>query len=177
MPLGRPQEVPERRCGSFAQAVYEPLMRHSASPWAGPRNGAEHDNTPNERSPSADIYIILPEDQAGDTIMQDILADMPGIVEVPWAFELDGPAVPVVRKGSSHEALITFMATQLPGEIPMTTVKAELDLKDSAFKKLKEVLGKADHPMTTALRDMGVRYVVTGNGRGAKSYLMKDRSA
>jgi hypothetical protein len=129
------------------------------------------------RSPSADIYIILPEDQAGDTIMQDILADMPGIVEVPWAFELDGPAVPVVRKGSSHEALITFMATQLPGEIPMTTVKAELDLKDSAFKKLKEVLGKADHPMTTALRDMGVRYVVTGNGRGAKSCLMKDRAA
>jgi hypothetical protein len=129
------------------------------------------------RSPSANIYIILPKDQTGDAILQDIRADMPGIVQVPWDFEMDGPVVPVVRKGSSHEALITYMTTQLPGETAMTRVKDELDLNDSAFKKLKEVLGKADHPTTTALRDMGVRYVVIGKGRGAKSYLMKDRAA
>jgi hypothetical protein len=69
------------------------------------------------------------------------------------------------------------MTTQLPGETAMATVKNELGLKDGALKKLKEVLGRADHPTTTALRDMGIRYVVVGRGRGAKSYLIKDRAA
>ena len=98
------------------------------------------------RSPSADIYLVLPKDQTGDAILRDILVDMPGIVEVPWAFELDGPTVPTVRKGSSHEALI------------------------------KEVLGQTDHPTTRALRDMGVRYFVRGKGRGARSFLIKDQA-
>ncbi len=85
--------------------------------------------------------------------------------------------MPNVRKGSSHEALITYMTTRLPGETAMATVKAELSLTDNALKKLKEVLGRADHPTTTALRDIGVRYVVIGKGRGAKSYLIKDQAA
>ena len=109
--------------------------------------------------------------------MQDILVDMPGIHEMPWAFELDGPVVPKVRKGSSHEALITYMTTQQPGETAMRTIKGELSLSDSALKKLKEVLGKADHPTTAALRDMGVRYVVRGKGRIAKACLIKDQAA
>lgn len=129
------------------------------------------------RSPSADIYIVLPKDQTGDTILQDISGDMPGIVQIAWDFEMDGPVVPMVRKGSSHEALITYMTTRLPGETTMASVKAELGLTDKTHKKLKEVLGRTDHPTTTALRDMGVRYVVIGKGRGARSYLIKDRVA
>lgn len=129
------------------------------------------------RSPSADIYVVLPKDQTGDAILQDILADMPGIVQVAWDFEMDGPVVLTVRKGSSHEALITYMSTRLPGETAMATVKNELGLKDSALKKLKEVLGKADHPTTIALRDIGVRYFVQGRGRASKSFLIKDQAA
>jgi hypothetical protein len=129
------------------------------------------------RSPSADVYIVLPKDRKGDAILQDILVDMPGINEVPWAFELDGPTVPTVRKGSSHEALITYMTTRLPGETTMSTVKGELDLTDRTLRKLKEVLGKADHPTTMALRDIGVRYVVRGKGRGARALLIKDQAA
>ena len=129
------------------------------------------------RCPSADIYVVLPKDQTGDTILQDILVDMPGIYEVPWAFELDGPSVPTVRKGSSHEALITYMTTRLRGETAMSIIKDALGLSDTTLKKLKVVLGRVDHPTTTALRDMGVRYFVRGKGRGAKAYLIKDQAA
>jgi hypothetical protein len=99
---------------------------------------------------------------------------LPAIQEVPWAFELDGPTVPTVRKGSSHEALITYMTTRLPGETALSAVKSELGLTDNTLRKLREVLGKADHPTTTALREIGVRYVVRDRGRAAKSYLVKD---
>jgi hypothetical protein len=126
------------------------------------------------RSPSADIFIVLPKDQKGDAILQDILADMPGIQEVPWAFELDGPILPKVRNGSSHKALITYMTTRLPGETAMSTVKDALGLTDFTAKRLKEVLRNIDHPTTTALRDMGVRYFVRGKGPSARAFLMKD---
>jgi hypothetical protein len=96
--------------------------------------------------------------------------DMPSIQEVPWAFELDGPTVPKVRRGSSHEALITFMTTQPRGEMAMSIIKGELGLTDNALRKLKQVLRNTDHPTTRALRDIGVRYFV----RGKKAYLMKD---
>jgi len=86
-------------------------------------------------------------------------------------------AVATSPEVSSHDALITYMTTQLPGETAMATVKNELGLKDSTLKKLKEVLGNTDHPTTTALRDMGVRYVVRGNGRSARSFLIKDQAA
>jgi len=68
------------------------------------------------------------------------------------------------------------MTTRLPGETAMSAVKDALGLKDSALKKLKSVLGNADHPTTTTLRDMGVRYLVRGKGRGAKAYLIKDQA-
>ena len=58
----------------------------------------------------------------------------------------------------------------------MSTVKAELGLTDNTLRKLKEVLGKTDHRTTAALRDIGVRYVVRGKGRGAKSFLIKDQA-
>jgi hypothetical protein len=96
------------------------------------------------RSPSADIYIVLPKDQTSDAILQDILVDMPGIHEVPWTFELDGPAVPKVRKGSSHEALITYMTTRLPGETEMSAVKVELDLTDNTLRACQGTTASRD---------------------------------
>lgn len=129
------------------------------------------------RCPSADIYLVLPKDWTGDAILQDIRADMPNIREVPWDFELDGPKVRKARAGTSHAALITLMTNRLPGETAMPHIQRELGLDRSKLKKLKEALSKPDHPTTTALRNIGVGYVVRGAGRGSKSFLIKDQAA
>jgi hypothetical protein len=129
------------------------------------------------RSPSADIFIILPKDKTGDAILRDIHADMPELKEVPWAFELDGTKVRKARKGTSHCALITLMSNRLPGSTAMPNIQRELGLGTSKLKELKAVLRDASHPTTAALRDIGVEYVVRGAGRGAKSYLIKDQAA
>jgi hypothetical protein len=68
------------------------------------------------RSPLADIFIVLPNDKTGDAILQDIQADMPGLVIVDWSFELDGAKVRRPRKGTSHTALLSLMSNKLPGE-------------------------------------------------------------
>jgi hypothetical protein len=129
------------------------------------------------RSPSADIYVVLPKDRTGDAILQDILADMPNIRVVPWLFELDGTKVRKARTGTSHEALITLMSNRLPGETAMPHIQRELGLNRLKLKKLKEALSKPGHRTTTALRHIGVGYVVRGAGRGSKSFLIKDQAA
>lgn len=119
----------------------------------------------------------MPKDRTGDAILQDILVDMPNIRVVPWVFEVDGTRVRKARTGTSHAAVITFMANRLPGETAMPHIQRELGLDRSKLKKLKEALSKPDHPTTTALRNMGVGYVVRGAGRGSKSFLIKDQAA
>ncbi len=129
------------------------------------------------RCPAADIYLVLPKDWTGDAILQDIRADMPNIREVPWGFELDGPKVRKARTGTSHAALIKLMVNRLPGETAMPHIQRELGLSPSKLKDLKAVLRDTAHPTTTALRNIGVGYVVRGAGRGSKSFLIKDQAA
>lgn len=125
------------------------------------------------RSLTADIFVILPEGKDGDAILSDIHADMPGLCEVPWDFELDGPKVRKPRKGSSRDALIKLMHNRLPGQYPLPTIRRELGLSPRQFSRLKDDLRDKRHPVTETLLSMGVRYVVEGKGRGAKTYLIK----
>jgi hypothetical protein len=129
------------------------------------------------RCPPADIFIILPKDKTGDAILRDIRADMPELKEVPWLFELDGKKAKKARKGTSHEALLAYMANRLCCETPLSDVKRELGLSASKLKDLRAVLRDNSHHTTTALRNIGVGYVVRGAGRGSKSFLIKGQAA
>jgi hypothetical protein len=128
-------------------------------------------------SPEADIFIVLPADTTGDGILDDIKSEMPGLRIVPWDFEMDGEKVRRPRNGSAHTALITFMKHRLPGETAMSTIQRELGLKCHALRALKETLRDASHVTTQALRAVGVRYEVSGVGRGARSFLVKQQAA
>lgn len=129
------------------------------------------------RCPGANAYIVLPRDADGDAILASILADMPGLKVADWPFEMDGPKVKRPRKGSAHEALLSYMSSRLPGSTPLTAIKRELSLTDTGLKRLKEVLGNKQHPTTKALNVISVEYAVTGRGRGAKSFLVKHEAA
>ena len=55
----------------------------------------------------------------------------------------------------------------------MSFIKCELGLSASATKELSIVLRNDDHHLTKALAANNVRYMTTGKGRGARSYLLK----
>lgn len=121
--------------------------------------------------PSTDIFLVLPNDQDGDAILANLRDEMPGVVVLPWGFELDGPKQ-AVRRGSSHEALLAFMANKLPGETSMSFVRRELSLSARALKDLQTVLKDHEHPLTRSLSELGVSYH-SGRGRGSRSFLSK----
>lgn len=121
-------------------------------------------------SASADIFIILSENGEGDTILENLRDEMPGLKVVGWDFELDGPEVKL-RRGSSHPALIALMRTQDKGEIPMSFIREELGLSQDAMNKLQKTLNDPDHSLTKSLREIGVSYVSLG--RGKRSFFLK----
>ena len=122
--------------------------------------------------PPTDVFIVLPRGADGDAILSHLNEEMPGAAVVPWEFEMDGPSERV-RRGSSHEALLALMGDRLPGETPMSFIKCELGLSASATKELRGVLRNDDHHLTKELAANNVRYMTTGKGRGARSYLLK----
>jgi hypothetical protein len=121
------------------------------------------------RCPQANVYIVLPKDADGDAILANIIADMPGLKVADWPFEMNGPKVKRPRKGSSHEALITFMEARLPGRTPLSAIRRELSLSETAFKKLRETLGDKDHATTKAPSALGVEYLVDGGEEERKA--------
>lgn len=120
--------------------------------------------------PTADIFIVLPEDNTGDAILDDIKADMPGLDVRQWDFRLDPVRDKKPRIGSSHARVIDYMEKQPAGAVSLSDIQHDLRL--TSVKKLREALNNADHPATKALANLGVKYVA-GVGRGSKSFLMK----
>lgn len=115
--------------------------------------------------PTADIFIVLPQDAMGDAVLDDIKADMPGIKVKSWDFALDPAKEKKPRIESSHSRLIDYMSKRGAGPVSLSTVQHDLQL--SSVKKLRETLNNGEHPTTQALREMGVNYI-PGIGRGSK---------
>ena len=122
---------------------------------------------------NADVYLLLPKGDIGQAILSNIQADMPRIQVVDWNYSIDQPMESRVRKGSSHEAILTFMNNANPGEYHLPLLKTEFDLKPDAFKALQATLRDKEHSLTKSLADVGVTYHSVGKGRGSKSFLLK----
>ncbi|MGY4426602.1 hypothetical protein ACVWY2_009051 [Bradyrhizobium sp. JR6.1] len=106
-------------------------------------------------------------------MLEHIHLNMPGIRQVTWDFEPDGPKVYAPRSSSANEAVISLMRDRKPGTVPLPYVQRELSLSKRQLGRLKEELAKATSKITAALREIGVMYRVEGRGRGTKSYLVK----
>ena len=118
---------------------------------------------------------MLPKDVAGDAVLRAIKTEMPHIRTKDWDFALDGSTKQnsKIRKGSAHEASLSYMQNMPRGEYGVANIKSELDLSNSLWKEsIAKSLRDNDHPRTKDLASIGVRYVA-GRGRGAKSRLGK----
>jgi uncharacterized protein with HEPN domain len=122
--------------------------------------------------PTADIYIVLPEGSQGEAILRNIHQEMPGVCVKPWNYKLDGPKADV-RKASYHRPLVSFMTQRLPGETSIKEVVMELGLTRYDKLNLQSDLRDATSPLAQQLSEMGISYHSTGQGRGARSYLLK----
>ena len=121
----------------------------------------------------SDVYILLPKNWQGDAIIDDVQANMPGINLAPWDFEPDGPKVYAPRSSSANAGIISLMRAREPGLTPFPIIQRQLSLSKKQISRVKEQLLKGGSNIAKALREIGVSYLVTGIGRGSKSYFVK----
>lgn len=98
---------------------------------------------------------------------------MPGLQEVPWAFEPDGPKVYAPRPASANKAVIEMMRSREPGTTPLSYVRTQLSLTTKQFARLKEDLADAASRISKALRDLNVMCTKEGKGPATKVFLVK----
>jgi hypothetical protein len=118
-------------------------------------------------------FIFLPKrDGLGEAILEGIKREMPGLVVKDWDFTLDAPAM-VIREGSAHAKLLAFMQSAAPGEVDLKVWSKRQGLSIRVHKDLMFTLRDSTHSLTKALAEIGVSYASIGQGRGAKSLLVK----
>ena len=125
------------------------------------------------RCASTDVFIVLPTGERGTEILQHIRQELPNVTVQDWPFDPDGPKVRVKRGALPQERLVTFMANRSPGRTYMNRISREFGLKLHQRKDLQKMLRDVNHPTTLKLKELGVTYGSEGNGRGAKSFLLK----
>jgi hypothetical protein len=121
----------------------------------------------------AEVFLVLKEGNEGDAILEGIRKEMPGLVTQPWEFDLDGPRA-TIRKGSSHDALVTFMDNAPEyGEWPLTWIERELSLSKKGAEKLRAVLADPSSNLSQRLAALGVKYETQGSTRSFRANLVK----
>jgi hypothetical protein len=120
-----------------------------------------------------DVYVVLPSDWRGDEILETIRHSMPGIKEISWDFEPDGPKVYAPRAGSASGSIISLVRDMPPGSITLPAIKKELSLTDKQFKRIKDELAKPKSNLSLGLQGVGVFYNVERRGKYSTSYLTK----
>ena len=121
----------------------------------------------------AEVFLVLKEGNEGDAILEGIQKEMPGIVVTPWEFNIDGPRA-TIRKGSSHEGLVTLMDNAPAyGEWPMSWIERELSLSKKGAEKLRAVLADPSSRLSQRLKALGVTYETQGTTRSFRANLVK----
>jgi hypothetical protein len=155
----REQMVRRQLSASVIQAINRIRCRHVTDEYGG--------------CEPADVFIVLPSGDRGEDILAAVRREMPGLEVLDWPFDPDGPKVSKRKQGTPHGRLLTYMENRAPGRTSMNEIARELCLNTNAKKDLQKNLRNENHPTTLALKGIGVTYVATGNGAGAKSELVK----
>lgn len=125
--------------------------------------------------PEVDAYIVLPKNKLGNEVLEAIKDEMPDISISDWDIDLkDETKLDYkIRKGSSHEALITLMKNRDIGETNINLVTKELNLTQHSAKKLKRTLSDSEHTLSKTLAYLGCHYISIGNGKSTKGVILK----
>lgn len=118
------------------------------------------------------VYITLPNNVLGRSIEQHIQQEFPGVVIESWDYQMDSIADNPTRPLNLAAAVLTFMQGKPPGKYTVAEAAIGLGLSTLQKNALKDAL-KKKRRLFDDLGAIGVAYVVEGERRGAKSYLVK----
>jgi hypothetical protein len=122
--------------------------------------------------PKTDVYILLPENELGEDILDGIKKLMPGIKIKNWNY--DSISKRKVRRSNHEPALIKYFETMDIGRIASSGLKNILGIPNTTFERLVAKMKDKTTELHKAMQELKVTYKSEGSGRGHRSYLIKD---
>jgi hypothetical protein len=119
-----------------------------------------------------DVFIMLPDDETGRSIIEGIEKEMTGIKVIEWDYARHSTVKRKVRRSNFAEALEAFAKVMPVGRQSATDVRNFLKMSRRTFMTLAEQLRDTGSDLAKALAEHGVRYETSINGGAA--YLVKE---
>ncbi|MDB5856094.1 MAG: hypothetical protein JWR22_4135 [Herminiimonas sp.] len=126
--------------------------------------------------PNADIYILLPSTDLGDTILKGIVSMMKGISVKHWDIQGTKTSAKRGRKTGSGDVkagLLAYLKTMMPGSISKTKLMVDVGVSVSSMKRFIVDVKETATDVAKSLVDYGVTFRTEGFGRNARSYFYK----
>lgn len=125
----------------------------------------------NGNCPQADVWLILPDREHGDYILNAITTEMPQINVVPWEYKIDdGEAAAEMADTEIDyvEAAIAWSMSARPGDHAVSKIAHKLGLDAVTTKKFRKTIKNPQSALRTRLEALGI--TVRGNGiKGPKA--------
>lgn len=117
-----------------------------------------------------DVFLLLPSGNVGESILTNILTQMPGINLVEWNFEVSKRKA---RKSNHEEVLCRYAAMMPAGRLPAFKAREELEIPIKTWEWLSKKLRNPDSELAKRLADSGVCYEVIRERNTQRAYLYK----
>ena len=106
------------------------------------------------------VYLLLPNNADGESILNSLVREMPGIRVFDWAF---GAALSKVPIGDLEKRFLRWAENMPIGMIKAISVRDELEASEHAWKKLvARKLKKPNSATMHILRSMGISFLKSG---------------
>ena len=120
------------------------------------------------------VWMLLPNDQLCDTLLDSIRRDMPGVHLHEWDYHGQRRKTQKPRRGKFEESLTKFLVNMDPGSKPAVHIRHTLGM---SARKLSELTKKAqdqESDLHKTLSSLRVRYEVQRQGKTQRGVFIKD---
>jgi len=118
------------------------------------------------------VFVLLPDDETGQKIVEGIKDEMPEIKVTDWDFAKRSTSRRQIKRSNYGEALRVHARVMVPGRYSATSVRTDLRMSRATWFRLAEELRAPGSDLARDLAEIGVRYVP--GIAGSAAYLTKD---
>lgn len=118
---------------------------------------------------SVDVFLMLPDGDLADTLQSSILASMPGMEVVDWAFKAGKRKA---KRSGIADAVLVYLNNAPADRYPIELVRENIGASERGFRNVLKKLTDKSSELYSRVKELGVS-LEKGVGRGNKSYFIK----
>jgi hypothetical protein len=125
--------------------------------------------------PPTEVYLLLPNGDIADILLDGIRREMPGIKVGKWNYSKQRQKKRGRPKRSNHElGLIKFLENMADGRVSPAHIRNVLGMSPTTMARLVSKVDDPETDLAKAMRQTGVKYEVIRTGKTQRAFFVKD---